>query len=273
MKVAAFYENIKDGAKAKNISIKQALSQLKEEGMDLLYMARWSFEEDREELLPMMEELGIQMEGMYDFLDFSHNPKEEQYKKSIEYAKETGATNVLLLPGVIMPEEAEKAEELTANMIEGMKTAVSYGEKMGVKVSLEDFDGMVAPYNTIEGMLLFMNGVPGLYCSFDTGNFIMYHQNEMEAFEQLRDRLCTMHMKDRGDQPHYPNDQFKTCADGAKCYPSPVGYGTIPMKEIIAKLKEQGYEGNLIAEMYDCDPDHMLEGIAKSVQWMKEQIS
>jgi sugar phosphate isomerase/epimerase len=66
-----------------------------------------------------------------------------------------------------------------------------------IAVSMEDFDGLEAPYCTIAGLNDFLTDVPGLACSFDTGNFIMYQENELEAFQLFRDKICTVHLKDR----------------------------------------------------------------------------
>ena len=38
MKIAAFYENIKEGTKTAGVSMKQALTNLKETGLELLFV-------------------------------------------------------------------------------------------------------------------------------------------------------------------------------------------------------------------------------------------
>lgn len=102
----------------------------------------------------------------------------------------------MLLPGIIQIGSGEKDKKL-ARMVEGLRRAVKYEKEKGIDVALEDFDGIEAPYCTIAGMEYFMNEVPGLKCAFDTGNFVMYEEDEIEAFEKLKDRICTLHLKDR----------------------------------------------------------------------------
>ena len=70
---------------------------------------------------------------------------------------------------------------LVRNMKIAMSHAVLYGQELGITVSMEDFDGLEAPYCTIAGLDEFLRDVPGLACSFDTGNFIMYQENELEG--------------------------------------------------------------------------------------------
>lgn len=133
---------------------------------------------------------------------------------------------------------------------------------------MEDFDGLEAPYCTIAGLNDFLTDVPGLACSFDTGNFIMYQENELEAFQLFRDKICTVHLKDRRKEAKYPDDKAIICADGSLSYAAETGRGYIHIKEILDLLKEQNYPGNVIVELYDYSPEHMLEGIGESVSWV-----
>lgn len=272
MEIAAFYENIAQGASALNISVKEALLSLKEKGMTRVYMCDRTFYDVKDTLIPVLKALNIGIEGFFAFGDYGHCPDSEDYKELVDLAKDQGAGNVLIVPGFVGRDEKAQEETLIKNMIHGMANAAAYGKKMGVCVSMEDFDGMEAPFSSVEGLKRFMDGIPDLYCSFDTGNFIMYHEDEKAALELFKDRLCTIHMKDRSDVPLHPGDKAKVCADGAKKYPSPVGYGNIAMKEILGRLKAIGYQGNVIVEMMDADEHYVLEDIEKSVLWLKDQI-
>ena len=66
----------------------------------------------------------------------------------------------------------------------------------------------------------------------------------------------------------YPDDKAKICADGSLSYAAETGRGYIHIKEILDLLKEQKYPGNVIVELYDYSPEHMLEGIGESVSWV-----
>ena len=65
---------------------------------------------------------------------------------------------------------------------------------------------------------------------------------------------------------HYP----VVCADGEELYAVPVGDGFIQLKEILAQLKESGYDGGLIVELYGYYAKDMLEGLLRSVKWVKQ---
>lgn len=267
MKIAAFYENILEGARAKGITPREAVEALMKDGLELLYLAGFTYYQDPERFRALLKETGIGVEGIYMFCDYINRPDDPCYEELIDITAELGGTNVLYLPG-ILPPGSEDFENKKKLMAEGLARSVEYGKKKGIAVSLEDFDGMEAPYNSIEGLDYFMKAVPDLACSFDTGNFIMFSEDELEAFERFRDRLCTMHLKDRARSPRNPGDEPKTCADGSVVYPEITGWGYIRMEEILRRLKDMNYPGNVIVELYSIDKDHMLDGIAESVKWV-----
>lgn len=269
MKIAAFFENIVEGAEKSGISVEEAVKSLMKDGLELLYLAGFSYEKNPVSFRKLLRNTGVGVEGMYMFYDFVNHPEDTSYERLIDATKELGGTNVLLLPGVL-PQGTPDWDQKMQNMFSALARAVQYGEQKGIAVSLEDFDGMEAPYNSIDGLDQFMQAVPGLKCSFDTGNFCMYSEDELEAFERFKDKICTMHLKDRSRTRRNPDDEEKTCADGQMVYPEMTGYGYIRMEEILRQLKEMSYPGNVIVELYSYSPEHMLEGIARSVRWVKE---
>ena len=274
MHVAAFFENIAVGAQAEGITIKEALQRMMDAGMEKLYIMPQSIERcGGEEFVALLKELKLPLEGMHCFFDFSHHPEDESWRDFIDTAARLGAPKVLIVPGFIPKDEEDKRDEMLENMKGVLIKAVAYGKEKGVAVSMEDFDGLMAPFCTVDGLDWFMQNVEGLQCSFDTGNFVMYHEDEVEAFKRFRDKICTMHIKDRGLTKRHEKDWYTTCVDGVTYYPTPVGSGFIKIAEIIGMLKEQGYDGGLIAEIYGCEGQYMLESIAQSIRWLHSQIA
>lgn len=277
MHIAAFYENILQGALAEKMPLRDVLKTMQDAGLEKLYVGTMGIEWTERaglgvDIFELCDELGIGIEGMHGWFDFGHNPEDEGYKDFIDLAVRHGAGNVLIVPGMIPKEEEDRREELIQNIISAMRRAVAYGREKGIAVSMEDFDGLQAPYCTVDGLDRFMREVDGLQCSFDTGNFVMYHEDELEAFERFRDKICTMHLKDRGTTRMHESDGACVCADGVELYPAPVGYGVMHIKEIIDRLKAQGYDGGLIVEIFGCDGNHMLESVKKSIEWIKSVI-
>lgn len=273
MYTAAFLENILTGAEAEGISVREALQRMKDAGLQKLYFSPQGMEHagGEEKLLDVLKELGLGVEGLHCWFDLPHHPEDEGYKKLIDLAVRAGAGNVLIVPGMIPKDEGARRAELLENMRAALVKAVAYGHEKGVDVSMEDFDGLAAPFCTADGLDWFMQNVHGLKCSFDTGNFVMYHEDETAAFERFRDKICTMHLKDRGTSKLHEKDWPCVCADGVTYYPTPVGTGFIRIAEIIDRLKERGYDGGLIVEIYGCEGEYMLESIAQSIRWVNSR--
>jgi len=272
MIVSAFLENIRTGAKALDMPLKEALQKMQAAGMEKIYVGKDSILELGQDLFDLFEELHLPVEGLHGWFDFGHHPEDEGYKQFIDYAVQCGAPNVLIVPGMIRKEEEDQREAQMQNMVTALKKAVAYGKEKGVIVSMEDFDGTMAPFCSVDGLNWYMEQVEGLQCSFDTGNFIVYHEDERQALEVFLDKLCTMHIKDRSREQRHAGDYPCICADGDKFYPSPVGYGVMKIPAILERLKEIGYTGGVIAEMYGCDPQYMLEGMMQSVAWLKANV-
>ncbi len=320
MKISAFYENILEGAGNDGLEIRTALAGLKQEGMEKVYISYDTLKNDAEEkIVKILRELGLGVEGIYGFFRFEQFPTDDSYRGMIDLAVKLNAGNVLLVPGLIAEDAQEKRAQLLENMWTGLRNAVQYGKKQGIAVSIEDFDGLDAPYCSIKGTAEFLDNVQGLQLSFDTGNFVMYHEDELEALELFKDKICTVHMKDRcrendlvrktnlscgrnrkATEPPAVSDfvqpdgaggtqscsekespftvcadskkelPFTICADGEKVCTVPVGSGFIHMKEILTRLKKQGYDGGLIAELYGHPAENMYHGIRDSVRWLGE---
>lgn len=271
MKIAVFYENIAEGAKALCITNEEAFTRLKAEGLTSIYLSSYSILRDWDNLSPIFEKLGLDIEGVYGFTDFAHNPTSGEGRDVIDVAARVGARNVLIVPGTCQG-KPEEMPSVVQNIIAGMTDSAAYGKEKGIPVSMEDFDGLDAPYCTLQGLRQFMDAIPDLCCSYDTGNFVMYHEDSAAGLELFLDRLCTMHLKDRSETPVHPTDKCKTCADGAPTYPAPVGSGTIRMDAILKRLKESGYQGNVIVELFDTGAEYMLDAAIESLRWLRERV-
>ena len=269
MKIAAFYENIYDGVRATGRRMEDVLAELRETGMELLYLSPESWKRDRKKLSGIMEKLDLRIEGMFGSCDFPNDPETDGYREMLDLAAEAGAGNFLIIPGMLTGGNTQRDLE---RMVAGVRKTVEYGRNRGVPVLMEDFDGLLSPYNCIAGLRYFMDSVEGLECAFDTGNFTAFREDELEAFELFADRIRTVHLKDRSTARRHEGDTPFVCADGKPVCACTVGSGYIQIAEILKRLKQRNYGGNVIAELYACDPVYVLQDAADSVRWLKEQL-
>ena len=268
MKIAAFYENIYDGVQAAGLSMEDTLSSLRDEGMERLYISIASWKRDGQELKGILQRQHIALEGMHGFCDFPGSPDSDEYREMIDLAADSGAEHLLFVPGMLSGGNTLRDIQ---NITEGMKRAVAYGQTKNLPILMEDFDGLLSPYNCVAGLQYFMQQVDGLECAFDTGNFVIFHEDELAAFEMFAPRIRTLHLKDRCTAPRHAGDTPLRCADGTMAYCCTVGSGDIRMAEILERLKKMQYPGNVIAELYCVDPKEVLEDLHKSVRWLRGQ--
>ena len=268
MKIAAFYENIVDGVRAAGCSMEDTLASLRDEGMERLYISADSWKRDGRELQGILARQGIALEGMHCFCDFPARPDTDEYRDLIDLAADCGAGHLLFVPGMLSGGNTLKDLQ---SITEGMRRAAAYGKTKHLPILMEDFDGLLAPYNCIAGLQYFMRQVDGIECAFDTGNFIMFHEDELAAFDLFAPRIRTLHLKDRCPSPRHAGDTPLRCADGTMTYCCQVGSGDIRMAQILERLKQMGYPGNVIAELYCVDPGEVLHDLRGSIRWLRGQ--
>lgn len=129
--------------------------------------------------------------------------------------------------------EKEEEKEKGRKHIEAA-AETGWGKEKGVEVTIEDFDDYTSPLSRNRGIRWFLDNVPDLGFTFDMGNFAFMQEDIWQAWELLADRIRHIHCKDR--------------CRGLE--PAPAGKGDIPMRELLEKLKETGYEGWLAAEHF-----------------------
>lgn len=266
VKIAAFYENIHDGARAEGQSVEEALASLRAEGMERLYLSADSWKRDGKELAGILRRQGIGLEGMHCFCDFPARPDTGEYRELIDLAADLGAGHLLFIPGMLSTGNTLKDFQ---HMLEGMRRAVEYGQSRNMPILMEDYDGLLAPYNCVAGLQAFMRQAEGLECAFDTGNFVMFREDELEAFDLFAPRIRTVHLKDRCLSPRHPGDVPLRRADGTEVYCCAVGSGEIRIAGILDRLREMRYPGSVIAELYCVDPDWILEDLRRSIRWLR----
>ncbi|MNP47575.1 Xylose isomerase-like TIM barrel [compost metagenome] len=131
---------------------------------------------------------------------------------------------------------------------------------------MEDFDDIRAPFSSSDELLWFMEQVPKLRCTFDTGNFIFRGENEMDAFGKLKDKIVHVHCKDRSlDEEN--GGTPKITANGTQLFPSPVGYGCISIDEILHRLIRDGYNDTVAIEHFDAIDQ--LSYMQRSAEWLR----
>lgn len=268
MRFAAFYENILTAVEQSGIPLPELLERLTAEGLGCIYISGDSLSADEEGLLKLFSEKGLPVEGIHQHFDLGHDPGDPSLEATMDLAKRAGAGSFLLVPGMVPKGEEDRAEILIRNMLAGARRAVEYGQRIGVTVCMEDYDHMTSPYNSAKGLARFLEEVPGMKCCFDTGNFVCYGEDPLAAFPRFADDICAVHLKDRVFEEGADTGVPCVCADGSRAYTAPVGSGEMPIRQILGLLRQRGYAGNAVVELYGCGD--MLSGLIRSLNWVRQ---
>lgn len=251
MKISVFYDHVREAAGQKGKPEKALLEELYQAGIRGLEIRLRDLLEDQT-LFERISGAGFSVSGIYEFYDMEKKGETEKAEKHIDTAVKTGCRQILAVPGFLDQKEAGEFHRLAdkkdqngleafmkdsreiAGMCQGLSFMTARGQEKGIRVTVEDFDDAASPLSRTLGIRWFLEQVPGLGFTFDTGNFAFLKEDIWEAWKILSPFVLHVHCKDRR----------------AGLEPAPAGGGEIPMKELLGKLRETGYKGWLAAEHF-----------------------
>lgn len=271
MQISVFYSHILSACEQTGLNVSEVLQRVREFGIEAVELDLEQVTPSKEEMKNQLEQAGISVASMYAIFDFGNGIHVDSGFRFIDTASYLGAAKVLVIPGFIEESAGiqERADALR-RMAAALKEMCDYAERKQIIVTLEDFDDITAPFSTSEELLWFLKQVPKLRCTFDTGNFIYRGEDELEAYEKLKDYIVHVHCKDRSlDEDNGGTPKITT--NGTRLFPSPVGYGTISIPLILDRLIASGYDNTLAIEHFDA-VDQMLY-MEQSAKWIAAALA
>ncbi|MHA7964124.1 sugar phosphate isomerase/epimerase family protein [Paenibacillus sp. CAU 1782] len=270
MRLSVFFHHIEVAAKQRELSLPEMLKEVRSYGIEAVELDYATASQDIAGLKRLLDEAGIGVACVYGFFRFGEERDSAPGLAFLDTAAALGAGKVLVIPGFI--ESDVKPEERKASL-KGMADALNdmclHGAKLGVSVTMEDFDDVRAPFSNSDELLWILDAVPGLRLTFDTGNFIYRGEDALEAYGKLRNHVVHVHCKDRSlDEGN--GGTPKLCVDGTKLYPSPVGEGCLPLADIVDRLNNSGYTGIYAIEHFDSvDQSRYMK---QSADWLRQKL-
>ena len=270
-RIATFYDHITDIAREENISMIEAMQAAKELGVCALEISQNNLVGKEDEVGRQLSQAGLGVSCVPAYFDFGKNlDVPAQSEAVLKAAQSIGATKMLVIPGFVEADASPEERELaTVNMIDCIDRLSELADKVGIMLTMEDFDNERAVFARIAEVRRFIDTCPGLYCCFDTGNFRHRAEDELEAYEALKHKIGHVHLKDRAYTPDY-GAHGPVSADGKTLYPCPVGFGELAIDKLISLLEQDGYTGLYTVEHYGASP--MLEVLRQSVEFVAERI-
>jgi sugar phosphate isomerase/epimerase len=188
----------------------------------------------------LAEARGLAVSNYTGYSDFAHPDPEVRKRelvallKNLEAARELGAPSVRALTGQRWP--GVDQEDGIQWAVEAIRQAAEEADRMGLQVNVENhtkaatwthFDFAMRS----EVFLRVMEGLRGVPVGvqFDIANPMVAGEDTLALFEQVRSRVGYVHVNDVQQMGVF---QFV-----------PVGTGLAPIREVLARLREQGYVG------------------------------
>jgi sugar phosphate isomerase/epimerase len=270
LRLSVFYNHIVKAGEQRDLPLEDVLDKVHSFGIDAVELDLEEALTGKEAMKKRLDAAGIAVASMYAFFDFGNDPALELGYAFIDTAEYLGAEKVLVIPGFIEESASPEARnQALRGMTAALNTICDYAERKRIRVTMEDFDDIRAPFSSADELLWFLKKVPKLHCTFDTGNFIYRGEDELEAFAKLKDRIIHVHCKDRSlDERSGGTPRIST--SGIALYPSPVGSGCIKIAEILTGLKAEGYGDTVAIEHFDAVDQ--LAYMEQSAAWLRSML-
>lgn len=269
MKLATFYDHVKDIAHQEKISLTEALQRVRSLGLTHVEVSQNSLLGREDELGHELAYVEMGISSIPAYFDFGRDTDvDKQSEPTLEAARYLGADKLLVIPGFFHEEDTpqERARQMES-MADCINRLAEKAAGYGVTLVMEEYDSPLAGFSTTEGVRFFLNRCSGLSCCFDTGNFRFAAEDEADAYAALKGRIAHVHLKDRALTPDWGQHKA-VAADGQALYPAPVGRGIIKIRETLALLGQDGYEGICTIEHYGAA--NMWDALQASVSWLRE---
>lgn len=253
MKLSVFFDHVLQAKEQCGKSVAELLAGVRAAGIDAVEI-NLNYLCGHGEVLELLKQNDLKISCIYEFYDMGRYDETEKARRHVETAVKVGAKRILVVPGFLFGEASEQMQkcmpvqknisaffesnEEIKRMAEGLSYVAKFGKEKGVTVTVEDFDDRNSPLAGMYGIQWFLQQVPELRYTLDTGNFLFYGETVLEAFELLKDKVAHVHCKDRKPENHASVQ---------------TGTGYIPFAKILNKLKAQKYDGYLAIEHFDVD--------------------
>lgn len=153
-------------------------------------------------------------------------------------------------------------------IVECLKECVTYAEKKGITLVLENHGMLAGKSNQIKNIIEEVDS-KYLMSNADVGNFLLVNENPYDAIKALNGYIGFIHLKDL--KAVDKNETGYNSLNGLKYQGTVLGKGDVPMKEIVNYLSDNGYNGFLSIE-YEGNGDP-IKDTAESIKFAKSLLT
>lgn len=243
MRLAIYYAHLIEAARESGKPMADICAEARAAGIEAVDLMH---EELTDKSLPDYASFGFALSGVPVWFDFARKPFGKDDLAFLEDLKRGGATRCLLLPAQFAP--GDDREALMGQILDGTAAVAEACQAAGIAPTLEPFGSSDVPFHTVAELRRFLDAIPSLGITIDTGNFYWSDTDLLEAYAALKDRVNYVHAKDYG--PMAFNGEAKNVSDaGVAFYGCPIGAGRIPVAKVFRELVRDGYDGTIVMEL------------------------
>lgn len=217
-----------------------------------------------------LEDAGLSLDGFVsqcNVASFDENTRIDQMallKGQIDHAAKRGMPLVMIAPAV---EEAATTEErliMREHMVESYNAIIDYARGSGIRITVENFSLPTRADSFTEDLRYLFDNVPELGFVLDTGNFYCVHEDVLDAYEKLGDRLVQIHCKDWiHDENGWLKREGLPMINGVT-----LGEGLMPLAQVLERAKVD--HPDVVMMLEDNSNNLTLEGLDRSVEFLKQ---
>ncbi|MFC4557864.1 sugar phosphate isomerase/epimerase family protein [Virgibacillus kekensis] len=221
------------------------------DGVELLDIYWQDKEKEIEEVQNVLQKYNLVVSA-YDvtnnFVKGSAEERADEVEKvidGIKVAKQLGTNIVRVFCGDIHGELTYQDGQDW--IVEGLKKSAEVAESEQVYLAIENHGLLAGKSEQVAEIIEKVNS-PYVKSTFDTGNFLLVHQDPKEAFDRLKKEIVHVHFKDfRKKDPNEDVNGFRS-TQGVELIGAVPGDGQVDLDYIVNGLKEIKYDGWLSIE-------------------------
>ena len=219
--------------------------------LDIYWQDAINKDKEIEEILEKLHTTNLQVSA-YDITNnfvrqnkTERNAEVEKVIEGIRVAKALNAHTVRVFCGDIR--EGLVYEECFDWIIEGLKDSAKIAEQEKIVLAIENHGLLAGKSQQIQEIIKAVNS-PYVKSTFDTGNFLLVHEDPTNAFDVLKNEIAHVHFKDfREKEVHESVNGFRS-TEGKELIGVIPGDGKVNLSYIVEGLQNYGYQGWLSIE-------------------------
>lgn len=219
--------------------------------LDFYWQDRGNIAEELAEVKAALKETGLPVSAYdvsNDFVKASYADRKtevHQVIRGIQVAQALGTDIVRVFCGDLT--EGITFDDAQTWIVDSLKECAIHAEQAKVYLAIENHGLLAGKSEQVMEVIQAVDS-PYVKATFDTGNFLLVHEDPLEAFNRLKDDIVHVHFKDfREKQAGESHPAFRS-TEGVEMIGTIPGDGIVDLQVIVHGLQANDYAGWLSIE-------------------------